>query len=445
MLYLRTMSYEPRSQIDLANELDAFLPPRIRAVLGIAANLAEQQGWRLYLVGGTVRDMLLGRAAGDLDLTVEGDAIGLADALAAQIGGRVTHHVQFGTAVLHVPTMIKSDMLDSSHEPDDALLMLDFVTARAEHYPAPAALPEVHPATLKEDLQRRDFAINALALGLHAADYGRLYDVTDGWHDLEQRQLRVLHARSFVDDPTRILRAIRLAARLECAIEPKTLGLALAAVRQGFLQRLSPARIFHELILVVEESEPAPVLELLTRLHVLAAIHPALRWRREMQGWFASARDLPLSTEERRMLGFALLVFAMDVADRAAFVASFPFDTPTMRVLRDITRIEQHIPALSVAQIARSKVDRLLDGAETTALWAARIVAPTACSSQIGLYQDVLRQMKPAIDGDDLRALGLPPGPQFRRLLGGLRAAYLDGIVTTREEQVAWVESQALV
>ncbi len=191
MLYFDAMNDISLRNINLSATLDAFLPPHVRDLLHLAAEIAARNNWRLYLVGGAVRDMLLGRTIGDLDLTVEGDAIGLADALATQIGGRVTHHVQFGTAMVEV------------RDPSSAAgLILDFVTAREERYPLPAALPEVHPATLQEDLLRRDFTMNALAIGLNTTDYGTLYDVCGGLHDLELRQLRILHARPYSSSMT---------------------------------------------------------------------------------------------------------------------------------------------------------------------------------------------------------------------------------------------------
>ncbi|HEY0556894.1 MAG TPA: hypothetical protein VGG20_21735, partial [Thermoanaerobaculia bacterium] len=241
----------------------------IAARIETIAALARRHGVPAYLVGGFVRDLLLDRETRDLDVVVEGDGIEFAARLAEAFGGRVRAHPAFLTAVVEGPEG----------------LYVDIVTARSEAYRAPAALPEVRAATLREDLFRRDFTVNTLAIALGAETEGELIDLFDGRRDLEAKTLRVLHDRSFVEDPTRILRGVRLGLRLGFAIAPETLDLARAAVAEGIFDHLSGSRLRDELTLLLDD--PALALngiERLAELGVLRAVDPRL----ELDG---AARD----------------------------------------------------------------------------------------------------------------------------------------------------------
>ncbi|MGZ4388592.1 MAG: CBS domain-containing protein, partial [Gaiellaceae bacterium] len=214
----------------------------------------------VYLVGGTVRDILLGEQGFDVDIAVEGDAIALAKALAEELGGRVRPHEKFGTAVV---------VYDDGER-------VDVVTARTEFYDAPAALPTVEHATIREDLFRRDFTINAMAVSLKGADYGRLVDPFGGRRDLEARAIRVLHNLSFIDDPTRIFRAIRYENRYGFRMEPHTERLARACIEMGLVGDLSSARLRDELVALLEEGEIRHSILRLADLGADRAIHPHL-------------------------------------------------------------------------------------------------------------------------------------------------------------------------
>ncbi|HEY6030777.1 MAG TPA: CBS domain-containing protein, partial [Gaiellaceae bacterium] len=214
----------------------------------------------VYLVGGTVRDILLGEQGFDVDIAVEGDAIALAKALAEELGGRVRPHEKFGTAVV---------VYDDTER-------VDVVTARTEFYDAPAALPTVEHATIREDLFRRDFTINAMAVSLKGADYGRLVDPFGGRRDLEARAIRVLHNLSFIDDPTRIFRAIRYENRYGFRMEPHSERLARACIEMGLVGDLSSARLRDELVALLEEGEIRHSILRLADLGADRAIHPHL-------------------------------------------------------------------------------------------------------------------------------------------------------------------------
>ncbi|MGQ9826254.1 MAG: CBS domain-containing protein [Roseiflexus sp.] len=413
--------------------LEQFLDPDLLAILRRAGAIAQQQSAALYIVGGAVRDMILQRTPDDLDLVVEGDAIRLAEALAAELGGTVRSHTAFGTATL----TLKHDQ--------GAARTLDFVMARTEFYEHPSALPDVEAASLRHDLHRRDFTINTLALCLNPTRYGWLYDFYGGRRDIARGLIRVLHNLSFIDDPTRILRAARLAARLGFTIEPRTRALIGDALEQGVLSRATPQRILHELRLILAEEHPEPALALLDDLGVLHTLHPALRWTTTIAEWYAAARDAAFADAALPDLYLALLLYPLTGDERAAFAATYRLPANETRLLTDMTLVRERIAALLAEaegrdrRIADSTIDQALHGIGTTALRAAQIAEPGTAAHAIQRYIDHLRGVRLAVDGKFLESLGLRPGPRFGELLAGLRAAYLDGIVTTREEQESWI------
>jgi len=434
-------SHDSDSQIDTADILEHFLSAETRTLLHRAAELAEQRGTALYIVGGTVRDILLKRAPGDLDLVVEDDALGLAQALASQLGGHVHNHAQFGTATLELDPVIT--VIDGAPTPVHATQSLDFVTARTEFYERPAALPEVEAATLRHDLHRRDFTINTLAICLNPSRYGRLYDFYGGQRDLERRLIRVLHNLSFIDDPTRMLRAARLAARLDCTIEPRTRALIADAIEHRVLERTTHQRVLDELLLALAEPQPECVLKQFHDLNMLQAIHPALSWNEPMADWFVAARTLQLPTDSRPVLGLALLVFPLSNDQRVAFAVRYRLSARLTNMLRDLSVLHERLIDLANSSLANSAIDRYLHGLDDFALQAFQIAAPELVASHVARYLRELRAIHLELDGNDLRGLGLTPGPTFRILLEGLRAARLDGVAVTREQQILWVRQAA--
>ncbi|HSF82797.1 MAG TPA: CBS domain-containing protein, partial [Anaerolineales bacterium] len=249
---LKTLTPQPRIllQRNLSERLEKVLPEGQLALLREAASAAFDQQAALFIVGGFVRDLLLDRPSLDFDLVVEGDAIKLARTLANKHGGRVTSHSRFGTAKWHLPEIWLSKLSHlvktaSRNNASDQLKSLDLVSARTEFYTYPTALPTVQRGSIKLDLHRRDFTINTLALRLDGNHYGELHDYWGGLTDLRQGLVRVLHSLSFVDDPTRILRAVRFEQRFDFSIEERTLQLMDEAV--SLLDRVSGDRIRHEL------------------------------------------------------------------------------------------------------------------------------------------------------------------------------------------------------
>lgn len=240
------------------------VPPAIKPVLQTMGRLADEQGLSAYAVGGCVRDWLLGIARiTDVDIAIEGDGIAFAMTAARTLDAMVTAHQQFGTASLERATPLQAAGRRRGSASD--VLRIDVVSCRKEAYVKPAAYPKVTPGRLKDDLFRRDFTINAMAMAINAKTFGLLVDPFEGVRDLATRRLRVLHPRSFFDDPSRILRAVRFAQRYDLMLESNTAGAMKRALAAGILARLNRGRLRKELELMSNEPDPVACLARLGR------------------------------------------------------------------------------------------------------------------------------------------------------------------------------------
>lgn len=377
----------------------APLLPRLEGIAGV------------HLVGGAVRDILLGGEPYDLDLVVEGDAV----AVARSLGGDVRLHDRFGTCTVS---------LDG--------YTYDIVRARRERYPAPGALPEVAPGNLTEDLLRRDFTVNAVAIALGPPRRGELTAAPDGLADLDARLLRVMHDRSFIDDPTRLMRLVRYQNRLRFTIEAHTRDLAEQAVRSGALATVSGSRLGAELRLLAQEPDPVTAFALLRPLELDRAIQPhfgvedtALARRAlELLG-DAGRRDLlVLGDAARRVPGSELAALlsqlAFEASERDVVLASATRSDALAHALREAGRPSEIAAAVGSAPPELVALAGAL-GAEAAARdWLER-----------------LRKIRLDITGDDLLAAGVPSGPGVGRGLRAALAAKLDGVVAGRDEELA--------
>jgi tRNA nucleotidyltransferase (CCA-adding enzyme) len=276
---------------NFTRRLEELLPHGRLKLLQTIAAAATEQRTAAYVVGGFVRDLILGHPSLDFDIVVEGDAIALARSLSKQYGGRLVAHSRFGTAKWYLSeihdTLLERMGLEA--EPGNGVLpeSLDLISARTEFYERPTALPTVERSSIKLDLHRRDFSINTLALRLDGRHYGDLLDFWGGYADLQRGSIRVLHSLSFIDDPTRMLRAVRFEQRFGFAIEQRTLDLMGEAVNQ--LHVVTGERLRHELDLIFAEETPSRTLERAQQLGLLGHIHPALTWQAD---WSPGLEDL---------------------------------------------------------------------------------------------------------------------------------------------------------
>jgi tRNA nucleotidyltransferase (CCA-adding enzyme) len=409
----------PEPAESIADEILAT--PRLARIADAVARLGERADG-VYIVGGTIRDILLGEQAFDVDVAVEGDAIAFAYALAKALDGRATPHRRFGTAVV-------------SYGDGERI---DVVTTRTEFYDAPGALPTVERAGLQEDLFRRDFTINAMAASLGADDLGRLVDPYGGRADLEARVLRVLHNLSFIDDPTRIFRGIRYEARHGFRFEEHTARLLRGCIEMGLVGDLSSSRLRDELTALLEDPGAADGIRRLGELGADRAIHPHLRGDEDAARLFSRASAL------RDELGVELPTWRIGIAALARELTTEEaydwLDRLTVR-RRDAELI---VGAIAVAPriVERLRVETL-DPAQVVAL--ADPFAPDAPLHALALeeraelrdYFERLRNVRLEIGGADLIALGLAESPTIGEILGELRKRKLNGELDGRDAELA--------
>ncbi len=449
---LKTLAPQPAipGRQNLAERLDRALSPgRLRLLRQVAAE-AARQGSALYIVGGFVRDLLLDQPSLDFDLVVEGDAIALAHALAGQHGGRVTAHRRFGTAKWHLPPEEpQAETTEANGSPlnNGPLKSVDLISARTEFYTHPTALPTVERGSIKLDLHRRDFTINTLALRLDGGHYGELHDYWGGLADLRQGLIRVLHSISFVDDPTRMLRAVRFEQRFGFQIENRTLELLTAALR--LLKRVSGDRIRHELDHIFQEARVSDMLGRLEELDLLTAIHPALPGAGPLRSLLVSlelpGNDWGLGTEIRGVplriaLAYVLWLLPLPPQPARQVTRRLQMLQAMEAIIQDACRLFQDLPALQDAPV--SALTARLDVADLLAVYACRLmIEDRQMQARLERYASTWRHIQPQTTGHDLRARGLPPGPRYKEILWRLKQAWLDGEVKAPEQESALLES----
>jgi tRNA nucleotidyltransferase (CCA-adding enzyme) len=352
----------------------------------------------------------------DLDLVVEGDALKLAQQVAESGQAKLLAHHRFGTAKLKY---------------DD--FTLDMATARKETYARPGALPTITPGTLTDDLIRRDFSINAMAISLTANDYGEMVDPCQGRNDLEHRLVRILHSRSFTDDATRILRGVRYEQRFGFEFEAQTADLLKRDILM--LDTISGDRIRHELDLILEEQRPERAIQRLGELGILARISPSLTG----DGWiaerFGKARRLK-KPAQLPSLYFCLLIYSFNQTDIEQLLVRLNMPARLSKAMRDTLRLKTRLPLLDKPSLKPSQIYYLLTEYEPLAVQVNSIATESSTARRsLQLFLAKLRYVRTALDGEELKKLGIFPGPEMGRVLRMLHQAKLDGEVRTRADE----------
>ncbi|OGO16040.1 MAG: hypothetical protein A2Z14_03575 [Chloroflexi bacterium RBG_16_48_8] len=431
-------------ETNLADRLEGALTPAVLRLLRLVAQQAEEENAALYIVGGFVRDLLLRAPSVDFDLVVEGNAISLARALMEQFGGRVSSHKRFGTAKWALdpnhPDLLAA--LDQERiNPGEIPPTLDLISARTEFYRHPTALPSVERGNIKLDLHRRDFSINTLALRLDGRHYGEVLDHWGGGRDLRDRFIRVLHSLSFIDDPTRMLRAVRLEQRLDFTIEPRSLELLQEAL--PLLDRVSGDRIRNELESIFKEEQPQAIMQRLDEIGLLSAIHPALIWDEDLEKVFnqVAAFSPPYhwritSVPSQSFFYYALLLFRLKMKEVQAVCERLHFSAIMRNNIIDANRSSSELTRLCLEMSPSKIVGELEDLREEALLvmWLG-MIDRADCQEVIDNYLREWRFVTPRATGDTLRELGLLPGPNYRTILQTLRDAWLDGEVKSLKEE----------
>ena len=374
-------------------------------LLTAATEGASQLGMPLYLVGGPVRDLVLGRSSEDLDLVVEGDAARLAAKIGERLSAKVVVHSRFGTATVKV---------DKNR--------LDLATARKETYSRPGALPKVMPGSIAEDLLRRDFTVNAIALGISSPFAGELLDPVSGLNDIEQGIIRSIHHGSFQDDATRIFRAVRYEQRLDFRLATETRSHLGEALESGILTSISSDRLRRELARMLSEEKPLQTLLRAGNLGVLRSLYGPLEnvaWLKNFLENGAQIRPLPL---------VAALAFPMTPNEGDIFIKRLNMPSLWATAVRDMTFLTSAEELLNTPDLSPSTLYHSLQGRSLSSISALLGLTPNSVSRErLTNYLECKRFVRPILGGEDLLALGVPQGPMVGKILQSLQDARLEG------------------
>jgi len=403
--------------VNIAGEIERGLPGDLLKFIRMAGILAASRGQSLYLVGGAVRDLFLGQANLDLDLVLEGDAPSLARQIARQGNMKVVTHPHFSTA-----TVSQSNA------------SFDIVTARSESYNRPGALPTVKTGTIRDDLYRRDFTINAMAAQLHPNRFGELVDPYGGKVDLDKGLIKVIHGDSFKDDPTRIWRAVRYEQRLKFRLAPETERLLRRDL--AFMDAVSGDRLRHEMERILKEGEPEKAIDRSYDLGVLQQLTPALQGDGWISRHFQRARQVSPDMQPEPVVYLALLAWRLDKGQIEAFIERLRFDRVTTRILRQIPPLRELLTSLEVKELRPSEIYHRLERYKVQAVMTAALATDSEpAHDKLALYLSSLRHIAPSLNGDDLKRMGVPTGRKLGGTLRALKDARLDGVVASRAEE----------
>jgi tRNA nucleotidyltransferase (CCA-adding enzyme) len=413
-------------------------PERIHNLLMEFGKVGDELGYSVYAVGGFVRDLLLGVENFDVDIVVEGDGIRLAEEFEKRFSCRIRTHKKFGTAIILLTDGLK----------------VDVATARWEVYDSPAALPTVESASIKMDLYRRDFTINTLAVQLNPKAFGELIDFFGGVKDIKEKAIRVLHNLSFVEDPTRVFRAIRFEQRFGFQIGKHTQNLMKNAMKVGFLERLSGGRVLSELLLLLQEDDPFPALKRMRDFNLLHFLHPNLKLDEQAEGLFEQIHhviswfDLLFLEEryERWLIYFYGVIEFLKEEEIGELCQRLAMnDKMKKRVIDGKLHGDQALLQIfswinTDRQPKRSEIYNVLDPLSTESkLFMMAKTTQVVTRRYISLYFTQLKDTKPLLRGTDLIQMGVKSGPFIKKALNGLLEARLDEQVITRQDEMEYI------
>jgi len=407
------------------------LPQEIRDLFNLVRVLGKERQVKVFVVGGFVRDLLLGVANLDIDLVVEGDGLEFAAQLAQLLQAKAFYHPQFGTA----------NLLTANG------LNVDVATARTEYYEAPASLPTVERSSLKQDLYRRDFTINAMAIELDDEEFANLEDYYGGYRDLQQGLVRILHNLSFVDDPTRILRAVRFEQRFGFKIEAQTMQMLQIAVKDRLLFKLSRDRLKNELVLALQEQKAVKIFKRLVELGVWDLAFPGIPW----EGVEASFSRIKPAVDFLKELGLwegeipwevnlLVLLSAGEAEETSMALQAMRFERRQLTMVKEFLSRKRALKGFSSweGELNKGMVHRLLDRMPQEIL--AAILTDQNLKQPVSEYLIACVKARVLVTGRDLKALNIPPGPVYKRLLSALWEARLEGKVQSKEEEIKLVK-----
>lgn len=411
------------------------LDKKTTKILEALGKKAEDLHYNVYLVGGVVRDIILRRENFDIDIVIEGDGIELARQFSKDYSCKVKSHKKFGTATLAFTDGFTIDM----------------ATARLEHYESPAALPTVELSSIKQDLYRRDFTMNTLAIRLNPTRFGELIDFFGAQRDIKEKVIRVIHNLSFVEDPTRIFRAIRFEQRFGFRIGKHTANLIKNAVKMNFLDQLDGYRFFSELILIFQEEEPVAVIKRLAEFDILRFIHPKIIFNEKTEKTLENTRkiiswfDLLFLEEkcEKWIIYFLVLVDSLNKREILEACQRLSITAKNQQRVVDCIQQAKTISGriYQKDKIKRSEAYRLLNSLTTeTLLYTMAKTEKDHIKRAVSLYFTQLKRTHVILNGEDLKSLGIAPGKIFKTILNDLLEVKLDGKVETKEDEIKFVK-----
>jgi tRNA nucleotidyltransferase (CCA-adding enzyme) len=449
----------------IPQRLNQALPPKLRDILAIAAAAAQAQGWQLYLVGGAVRDLLLAPEDStipfqEFDLVVDGENTQKSQGAGVELAHQLQAH--FPNVQLQVYGQFQTASLLWHEDPDIGSFRVDIATARSEFYPYPAANPEVTASSIRQDLYRRDFTVNALALrltrqGLQPHQSAELLDFFGGLEDLKNHRIRVLHPNSFIEDPTRIFRAVRFMTRLGFTLEHQTRTYIQHAIASGIYQNIhkngskAPAlqsRLLNELKYILKLSDWPKGLRLLSSLGALQCIHPTLN-RVSSKCWtriyLAHKWHIRLDPQAKAIAPWLLILemvlLSLPEADRTDAANQLHLLEPTQLRFKYFNAAQTLIAATLEDSSAPSQVVNCLKPYDLPLLIELAASAEPAVRRQLDRYLTHWQTVKPLLTGKELIEMGYPRGPEFKTILDAVLVATLDDVIQTRQMAIAWVQN----
>jgi tRNA nucleotidyltransferase (CCA-adding enzyme) len=420
---------------NISNFMQERLADRVMQTLRSIGQVADRLSFQAYVVGGFVRDLFLYRRNEDIDIVIEGDGITFAKAYADQFGARIHSHKAFGTAVI---------IFDDGFK-------IDVATARLEYYRSPAALPDVEMSSIKLDLFRRDFTINTLSIHLNANRFGNLIDFFSAQKDIKDKAVRVLHNLSFVEDPTRVFRAIRFEQRFGFTIGKLTASLIDNAVKMDFFKRLSGRRVFSEIRVILEEENPTAAIMRMGDFDLLKVLHPSIRLDQHLVELLNAVKsaiswhDLLFveASYMRWAVYFMALIHHCDLDTSVAICQSMELAPRHRRILCEerlqaqtcLSSLEHQLPKTASALYRRLHAFRC-----ELILYMLALTRHQPVKKAISVYYNQLKDIQPSIRGQDLLSCGLKPGPLFRQIIEAVLDAKLNGEVETHQDEINFVQ-----
>lgn len=430
------MGLHADNSLNMTNRMSRMLSPGTLGLIRRIGRMADIKGCKAYLAGGFVRDLLIGVKNLDLDIAVEGDGPAFAAYASRKMGASLVVHKKFGTASL---IMRKGPRIK-----------IDIATARRESYNKPGALPSVEFSSIKNDLRRRDFTINAMAVSVNREDFGRLLDSFGGVKDIAEKRIRALHEKSFIDDPTRVFRAVRFEQRYGFKIDRSTGRLIKNAVKREMFRGVSGERLREEIVLLLKEKEPLKVIKRMKALDELRFINPKIRFgageaalcgniSREFISYgkyFAGRRPMDLW-----LVYFMAMINALSLGAARGVCERFVMSRNDRRRIISAKISANKIARLLSAEekIKPSRIYRALEGLshETILFITAKCKKRTA-KNRIRRFLDRYRGTRTHIDGSDLKRMGIRPGPSFAKILKKTLYARMDGLISTKQDELAF-------